>query len=238
MEATSYRVRKLHVLDPVWRNPVGEEDRTIYWYSSGLSLAADGKRWAQANVIYGIVFFYPGCFGGEFVKSSGQYHPPRGETGTATPEIYSVLKGTGYFLLQKARPPYTTIADAVLVKVREGESFIVPPDYGHLQINPAREPLIFSYVVMDGLDGVYEPFRERRGALYYVMDDPERPFEANSRYENPVPLRVLRASDLAQHALLREPITYGRVLESLDELRFITRPELFPAEAELKEDAR
>lgn len=230
---TSYRTRRLHDLDAVWRRPVTDEDRTIYWYSAGLSYIADKEAWAKANTIYGIVFFYPGCFNKEFVKSSGQFHPPHGTSQTATPEIYTVLSGTGYFLLQKARSPYTDVTDAVLVQVNEGESFIVPPDYGHLQINPSQEPLIFSYVVMDGMQGVYEPYQKMQGAMYYVLDDSEKPYRLNEKYASPVGLRVLQASDLNQHPLLQRPVTYHSVLSQLDELGFITRPDQFPADAYL-----
>ena len=232
-EPTSYRVRQLHDLDAVWRHSPTEEDRTIYWYSAGLSYSKDKDIWKKANIIYGIVFFYPGCFNQEFVKSSGQFHPPQGISQTATPEIYTVLKGTGYFLLQQAKPPYTTITDAILVEVCAGESFIVPPDYGHLQINPLNEPLIFSYVVMDGLQGVYEPYKKTQGAMYYVLDNPETPYQLNENYPNPVDLRVLRAANLNQHALLDQPITYPYVKAHLPELKFITQPDLYPPEAYL-----
>ena len=232
-EPTTYRIREAGDLDAVWQNPDGTDDRVIYWYSSGLTYTADRDIWKKANIVYGIVFFYPGCFNGEYVKSSGQYHPPQGESQTATPEIYTVLKGTGYFLLQKAKPPYSTVSDAVLVEVREGESFIVPPDYGHLQINPSSEPLIFSYVVMDGLNGVYEPFKKKKGAMYYVVNDPVSPYRFNHRYPDQVDLRVLRASELRQHAILEKPITYHYVKQRLGELNFITRPELYPSNADL-----
>lgn len=232
-ELTTYRKRRLHDLAAVWHCPLTEDDRTIYWYSAGLSYAADKERWAKANIIYGIVFFYPGCFDHEYVKSSGQFHPPSGPTQSATPEIYTVLSGTGYFLLQKARPPYCEVTDAVLVHVEAGESFIVPPDYGHLQINPSDEPLIFSYVVMDGMQGVYEPYQRTQGAMYYVLDNPQQPYQLNDRYTNPVDLRVLRASELAQHPILDRPVTYQSVLSQIEKLEFITRPDRYPADAYL-----
>jgi glucose-6-phosphate isomerase len=232
---TTYRKRRLQELADVWHCPLGDfsDDRIVYWYSAGLSHREDQQRWADANVIYGIVFFHPGCFAGEFVKSSGQFHPPTGKTESATPEIYTVLRGTGYFLLQKAKAPYTDVTDPILVEVRAGESFIVPPDYGHLQINPTAEPLIFSYVVMDGMQGVYEPYRRTQGAMYYVLDDPEQPYQLNPRYPNPSELRVLRASELSQHPLLKHPITYQSVLSNLDDLTFITQPDQYPTDAYL-----
>ena len=229
----NYCVRKLHDLDAVWRNPVPDADRVIYHYTDGLWLEGDEALWQAANVVHGIVIFAPGTYGGEYVKSSGQYHPPTPPSGMATPEIYTVLSGLGHFLLQKASPPYTSIEDAVLVEVRAGESFVVPPDYGHLQINPLPEPLVFSYTVMGGMKGVYEPFRVKGGAIYYEMaDGPER-HVYNERYGDRVPLRIVRAGDICQLPTLNERPTYQDVRDHLPELTFLTDPTLFPASAGL-----
>jgi glucose-6-phosphate isomerase len=229
----SYRVRKLHDLDAVWANPVADEDRVIYRYTSGLWLDGDAPAWAAANVIYGIVIFCPGVFGGEYVKSSGQYHPPVPPSNAATPEIYTVLSGTGLFMLQKARPPYDEIEDVVLVEVQAGETFLVPPDYGHLQINPTPEPLVFSYAVMDGMKGQYDAFRERQGAAYYVMGEGQDRFVFNDHYGAQMPLRRVRAADLCQYPGLNDHVTYQSIRDRLPELNFLTDPTAYPESAGL-----
>jgi len=233
LNTPTYCIRKLHDLDDVWANPIKDEDRIIYRYTSGLYLPGDGQIWAVANVVYGIVIFSPGTFGGEYVKSSGQYHPPVPPSNMAPPEIYSVLSGVGHFLLQKSRPPYNEIEDVVLVEVRAGETFVVPPDYGHLQINPSPEPLVFSYVVMDGLKGCYEPFKLRRGAAYYEMAAGDSRYIFNARYGAPLPLRMLRAADLAQLPFLSGKVTYQVVRDHLSELVFLNDPAQFPSSAVL-----
>jgi len=229
----SYCVRKLHDLDAVWANPVADEQRVIYRYTSGLHLDGDAPAWAAANVAYGIVIFPPGVFGGEYVKSSGQYHPPTPPSHMATPEVYTVLSGTGLFLLQKARPPYDRIEDVVLVEVHAGETFLVPPDYGHLQINPSPEPLVFSYAVMDGMKGQYEAFRERQGAAYYVMRNGQERCVFNPRYGAQMPLRHVRAADICQHPDLNGRVTYQTIRDRLGELTFLTDPAAFPESAGL-----
>ena len=233
LNTPSYCVRKLHDLDAVWANPVQDEDRVIYRYTSGLHLDGDEAVWSAANVIYGIVIFPPGVFGGEYVKSSGQYHPPTTPSGMATPEIYTVLSGVGHFLLQKASPPYARIEDVVLVEVCEGETFVVPPDYGHLQINPSPEPLVFSYAVMDGMKGCYDPFKERRGAAYYVMSDAKDGHVFNTRYGKQVPLRTVQAAEICQIPDLNEGVTYQAIRDRLPELKFLTDPTAFPESASL-----
>jgi len=229
----SYCVRKMRDLDAVWANEVVGDGQVIYRYTDGLHLKEDASKWAESNVIYGIVMFEPGQFGGEFVKSSGQYHPPTGPTSQATPEIYTVLSGTGHFLLQKSAPPYDKIEDVVMVEVEEGETFVVPPDYGHLQINPSSKHLVFSYAVMDNMKGVYQPFKDKKGAAFYEMADPENRFKRNPNYGEDVQLRVVRAADLCQLPNLNENVTYQLIRDNLSELKFLTDPTIFPESASL-----
>ena len=227
----SYCVRRLHDLKDVWANPIVEEDQVIYRYTSALHFQEDAPVWKKANVAYGIVIFVPGTFSGEYVKSSGQFHPPVQPCNMGTPEVYTVLSGVGHFLLQKASPPFEKIEDAVLVEVQEGETFIVPPDYGHLQINPGPEPLVFSYAVMDGMKGCYDPFKQRKGAIYYEMakDGGTRVF--NTNYPDRLPLTVLKAGDLCQLPELNDKVTYQAIRNRLPELPFLTDPTRFPKSA-------
>lgn len=229
----SYRIRKLHDLKAVWASPIEEPDQVVYRYTSGLHFKEDATLWANANVAYGIVIFTPGVFSGEYVKSSGQFHPPVLPCNMGTPEIYTVLSGKGHFLLQKASPPFEKIEDAVLVEVHAGETFVVPPDYGHLQINPGKEPLVFSYAVMDGMSGCYDPFKERKGAIYYEMANGKDGFVFNSNYPDRLPLRMLKASELCQLPELNENVTYQGIRDRLPELPFLTDPTKFPASAGL-----
>ena len=226
----SYRTRMLHDLDTVWANYVPDPDRVIYRYTSGLWLAEDKAVWKKTNIIYGIVAFTPGIFAGEFNKSSGQYHPIIPPNKMSTPEVYTVLHGTGHFMLQKSFPPYEIIEDAVMVEVQVGETFIVPPDYGHLQINPGNEPLVFSYAVMDGMKGEYEPFRKTQGAIYFEMAEKEESerFVFNSNYKNKLSLRLIKAGDICQLPFLNDNVNYQKIRDNLRQLEFLTIPEKFP----------
>jgi len=231
----SYRTRRLHDLDAVWANSVPDPDRVIYHYTSGLWFAEDEAMWKEANIIYGIVVFTPGTFAGEFNKSSGQYHPIIPPNTMATPEVYSVLHGIGHFLLQKASPPYEIIEDAIMVEVQAGETFVVPPDYGHLQINPGNAPLVFSYAVMNGMQGVYEPFRKTQGAIYYEMADKgdSKKYVFNSNYKDKLSLRVIKAGDICQLPFVNDNVTYQEIRDNLGQLEFLTISEKFPKHAAL-----
>jgi len=225
--------RTLHELDPVWANKVDGSNPIIYRYTGPLWFSQDAETWKSAGIGYGIVFFPPGIYGGEYVKSSGQFHAILPGQTAATPEVYTVLVGQGHFMLQRSRPPYEDITDAVMVEVNAGESFVVPPDYGHLQINPTNGPLVFSYTVASPLTSNYEPYRRFHGAMYYEMAGAGQRFVFNTRYPQQVPLRVLKAASLRQLPFLGEKVDYANVKRHLAKLDFLVSANEFPAQAHL-----
>jgi hypothetical protein len=117
--------------------------------------------------------------------------------------------------------------------LQKAESFVVPPDYGRLQINPSAEPLVFSYAVRAGMKGQDGAFRARRGAAYYEMANGEPRHVFNPRYGAWMPLRVVRAADLHQLPLLHGKVTYQAIRDQLSESGFLTDPTVFPASAGL-----
>ena len=80
----------------------------------------------------------------------------------------------------------------MLVEVRAGETFVVPPDYGHLQINPGKRPARFSYAVMDGMKGVYEPFRRAGARSTTRWRKAAERFVFNPSYATRLPLSVVQ----------------------------------------------
>ena len=217
----------------MWARPVHDEERAIYYYTSGLWLAKDAERWDNSRGIRNRRLST-----GNLRRRIREKRRPvpsavRARNRQATPEVYTVLHGTGHFLLQKSAPPYDTIEDAVLVEVQKGETFVVPPDYGHLQINPGREPLIFSYTVMQGMNGVYEPFRRRRGAIYYEMAEGAERYVFNTQYADRMPLRIVKASEICQVPQLARGATYHAIRDLLPELAFLTDPARYPDTAHL-----
>jgi glucose-6-phosphate isomerase len=222
-------------LESVYIADLTDEDRAKKLYSVSSSLWLDGEEsiWRDAKVTYGLVLFAPGDIGGEYIKSSGQFHPILPGMKDGTPEIYSVLHGEGHFMLQHAGPPFDKTDDPVVIKVKAGEAFVVPPSYGHLQINPGPEPLLFSYIVMDGLKGEYGPYKEKKGAMYYEVNNAEKPFVYNENYSENLPLKELNAGDICQIPGLNKAVSYQRARDMLDDIKFVTDPEAFPASAGL-----
>jgi oxalate decarboxylase/phosphoglucose isomerase-like protein (cupin superfamily) len=77
----------------------------------------------------------------EFVKTYGHYHPRVNPKLRYTyPEIYEVLDGDAHYLLQRALND-ESVDDVTLVKATRGDKVIVPPNYGHVTINPSERTL-------------------------------------------------------------------------------------------------
>ncbi len=51
------------------------------------------------------------------------------------PELYEVLKGDANYLLQRAQNE-ERVDEVILVKATRGDKVIIPPNYGHVTINP------------------------------------------------------------------------------------------------------
>jgi oxalate decarboxylase/phosphoglucose isomerase-like protein (cupin superfamily) len=50
-------------------------------------------------------------------------------------ELYEVLKGDAHYLLQRAQNK-ERVDEAILVKATRGDKVLIPPNYGHVTINP------------------------------------------------------------------------------------------------------
>ncbi len=104
--------------------------------------------------------------GAECNKTFGHYHPKATDDLTYS-ELYNILSGEAYYLLQ--RPSEWRVEDAILVKAKEGDAVPMPPNYGHITINPEKEPLIMSNLVSPDFSSEYGDYKQKRGGAFYVL---------------------------------------------------------------------
>src|SRR3989344_6879309 len=111
---------------------------------------------------YDVTVIHPRKIGGEFAKTFGHYHA--GEQ----PELYEVLEGCAYFLLERYENDPGKIKEAYIVEAAAGEKAIMPPNFGNLTINVGDEDLALAnwmgFVKYD-----YETIKKYRGGCYYVL---------------------------------------------------------------------
>ena len=163
-------IRRLHDLrdvafDSAWFE--GAPDRDAYYMSRDLSLTpTDAEVITRHQLRYDVTIIPPFTMGLEFVKTYGHYHPRVNPKLRYTyPEIYEVLDGEAHYLLQRAKNE-ESVDEAILVKATRGDKVIVPPNYGHVTINPSERTLKMANWVCRSFDSVYEPYAKLRGGAY------------------------------------------------------------------------
>ena len=163
--------------------------RPLYFMYRDLARSERDRAWLVSNAIrYDMTIIPPGLLNGEYVKTKGHYHPPAPSNG-AYPELYQVLAGTAHFLLQ-----HRGLDDVAVVSADAGEIVMIPPDYGHVSINPGTEDLVMANLVSTAFESEYGEIEIMHGAAYYEFEGQR--WEKNPHYSEVPPIRFLEAGDL------------------------------------------
>lgn len=176
----------------------------------------DANKIKERGLRYDVTIIPPRTLGSEFVKTAGHYHPCLTGSKLTYPELYEVLEGEAHYLLQKREEErgIEKITDVVVVKAKKGDTVIIPPNYGHVTINPSEATLKMANWVARTFSSIYEPMRGRCGAAYFELTTGA--FIKNERYETVPGIRFLKPSDTwlkeleldkcsEMYELLREP---------------------------------
>ncbi|AGK61264.1 glucose-6-phosphate isomerase [Archaeoglobus sulfaticallidus PM70-1] len=172
-------------LKPVLKNPEELEEnfpayemfRDVYFSEEDRELILN-KR-----LRYDYTFTNPGKIGDEFIKTFGHYHPEIGD-GITYPEIYEIIEGRAIFVLQKHGESFGEIEDVVIVYAEEGDKIIIPPNYGHVMINPTDNMIKTANWVCRDFSSIYDPYKQMRGGVYYYTING---WVKNERYNAPEP---------------------------------------------------
>ncbi len=176
----------------------------------------DANKIKERGLRYDVTIIPPNTLGSEFVKTAGHYHPYLTGSKLTYPEMYEVLEGEAHYLLQKREEEggIEKITEVVVVKAKKGDTVIIPPNYGHVTINPSKATLKMANWVARTFSSIYEPMKRRGGAAYFELATGA--FIKDERYETVPDIRFLKASDtwlkelelgkcLEMYELLREP---------------------------------
>ena len=141
----------------------------------------------EHDLRYDITVIFPHIICGEYNKTKGHYHPLSSHELTY-PELYEVISGQAIYLIQKG-----DLSDIVAVYAKAGEAVLVPPNYGHVTINPSScETLIMANIVSSRFTSIYGGYEDHCGASYYYLSDGT--FVKNSAYpHSTAPLRTIHA---------------------------------------------
>ncbi len=157
--------RKISDLFDVLANRQQEPAEGVaYFMYRGVYHENDVSVFERTGIRHDLTVIRPGTVNGEFLKTYGHYHPESRPGGPTYPEVYEVLYGRGYFLMQKASDSMDRLEDVYLVEGKVGSKVVIPPGYGHVTVNPGTDWLLIANLVYSGFQAVYEPYRVHHGA--------------------------------------------------------------------------
>ncbi len=177
----------------------------------------------EAGLRYDITIIPPKMLGEEYVKTAGHYHPLVPGTEVTYPELYEVLEGEAHFLLQRPMN-FDSVSDVVAVEARKGDKVLIPPNYGHVTINPSKKILKIANLVARDFESIYESIRRRGGAAYFEL---RSGFVANEKYRQLAPLRRARPASISSLGLRRGQEIYGLVRKDPALLSYLAKPQLY-----------
>ncbi len=215
-------VRKLSdmrdvIYDIDWLKTVPDMD--LYYMYRDLAMSKNDRSIIlDHHLRYDITVIPPKKLGVEYVKTAGHYHPCVEGTCYTYPEVYEVLKGTAHYLLQKCDGG--RITDVVMIEATEGDKAIIPPNYGHVTINPSNKELKMSNWVSRDFASLYEPYKKCGGAAYFELAD--RRLIRNGRCNHIPDIRFLKPANVTKAGLNKGKEMYGLVRD-IDKLAFLNR---------------
>ena len=204
-------------------------DTELYYMFRAVSKdEEDERKIKEKGLRYDITIIPPNTLGLEFVKTAGHYHPFLPRSKMTYPELYEVLDGEAHYLLQRREQGRGTerITDVVVVKAKKGDKVLIPPNYGHVTINPSEATLKMANWVANAFSSIYESMKVKGGAAYFELTNGE--FVKNARYGAVPDIRFLRPSDVEKELglnLNKETEMY-ELIKQPETLAFLTNPNL------------
>jgi len=222
VESVKPDVRELKDMSDVLFDKSAKSPNEVYYMYRDVYRKEDRGLIREYNLRYDITVIPPAMLGREFVKTLGHYHPEISGTGLTYPEVYEVLNGKAHYLLQRVEKE--RVLDVVLIAASEGDKVLVPPNYGHITINPFDVPLVMSNWVCPGFSSIYEPIGGKRGGAYFEIDEINN-FVPNGYYGKIPGLKEVGAWDVEEFGLVKNTPMYTSFLSNPERFRFLAHPE-------------
>jgi glucose-6-phosphate isomerase len=209
--------RSLEELRPYLKDPEAKNELDpAYHVWRYAHLKKDEEKIKAANLRYDLTLIPPGTINSEFVKTAGHYHLPY-------PEVYEVLLGRAYFLIQSE-------SSVFLAEAGPGEKFLIPPGYGHNTINVFNEPLLMANWMSEKAKYDYEPYKNNHGAMYYFLANNNFvDIIKNPNYKLVPDIKKIKTKEYPELGLTKNKTLYSLV-SNLDKLKFLNHPEEFKFE--------
>ncbi|OGF82851.1 hypothetical protein A3B18_02130 [Candidatus Giovannonibacteria bacterium RIFCSPLOWO2_01_FULL_46_13] len=210
--------RTIKELSPVLFE-LGPVDRVVYEVERDID-NIDGVRYDETTI-------FPGLIGRELPKTFGHYHP-KNPSGVYYPEIYTVLDGRAWYLIQRPSEDNPRVIEEIyLVETAKGQKAIMPPGFGHVSMNPEDRNLKMANWI-GPFEYDYQTYEDMRGSAYYILQSPngEVRFEKNPQYEKVPDLIRLEPKEIPELGITWD----ASLLDMKDNpknLEFLIKPEKY-----------
>lgn len=216
------------IVDQAWL----EKNKTqplYYMYRDLAETAEDAKKIKAVDVRYDILESVPVYLGNEYNKTAGHYHSIVKGADITYPELYEMIRGDAYYLMQKIDGD--KVADVYAVRVTSGDKLLIPPDYGHFTVFLSMVPLRMSNWTPNSSLSDYELVKQKHGAAYFAMVDEKAPegirWAKNENYSEVPPLRFLKPTNFTDLGLDKNVNMY-ELVSSLEKLDYLNNPQKYP----------
>lgn len=213
-------VRTIEDMRPLLADPSCASSGPLYFMYRDLAKSDSDRQWLRRHSLrYDLTVIPSRIICGEWVKTKGHYHP-KNPAGVGYPEIYEVIEGEAHYLLQSRE-----LDDVVMISAYTGDLVIIPPEYGHISINPSPDtPLTMANIVSTAFESEYGQYETYHGGAYYEMSDGR--MQKNPRYPYLPPIRYIGSTcGNGVHPLCRGPLY--NLIGNDDALSFLNNPEKF-----------
>lgn len=216
------------ILDQEW----AEKNKSLPLYYMYRDLAEGDKEAEKikaADLRYDILESVPVILGKEYNKTAGHYHSGVKDTSFTYPELYELIKGDAYYLMQKLEGD--KIIDVYVVRAKSGDKVLMPPCYGHFTFFLLKDSIRMSNWTPCNSLSNYEQIKKKHGAGYYALVDKNAidgvRWVKNKNYSEVSPLRFLKPTNFGDLGLDKNINMYNLV-NSLEKLDYLNNPQKYP----------
>lgn len=214
-----------YVGNSVWNTNI------IYYVWRYVNLKKDAEKLKEKNLRYDLTFIPAGKIDSEFFKTAGHFHKKKINTELPYPEIFEVLTGRAYFLIQSPEKDIKNIKAVRLIEAGPGEKVLVTPQFSGLTtVNAFSGPLIMANWISDQVIYDYDSYKNNRGSSYYLLDnDGLIDIVKNQNYNFVPEIQKINAESIiwpAEFEFIKNQPLYNLV-DNLEKLRFLNYPEEF-----------
>lgn len=212
------------ILDKEWAEKNSGQP-LYYMYRDLAENKEDAQKIKAANLRYDILDSVPVKLGDEYNKTAGHYHSISHDKNFTYPEIYELIKGEAYYLMQKVESD--KVIDVYAVRASSGDKVIMPSNYGHFTIFLADDSIRMSnWTPSDSLSD-YGQIKQKHGAAYYAVIDKNAEdgvrWVKNENYSSVPPLRFLKPTNFKDLGLDKDVNMYN-LAKNLEKMDYLNNP--------------